>query len=209
MQSTLSEQEKMISGEPYYANRKELTTLRLEAQRLCFRYNQIDPKNHRERKSLIRGLFGKTEGLFCIEQPFYCDYGFNIEIGESFFSNYHLTILDCAPVKIGNNVMLGPSVSIYTAGHPIHHELRNTGLEYALPVTIGDNVWIGGHVVINPNVTIGNNTVIGSGSVVTKDIPDNVIAVGNPCKVLRAITEEDKKFYFHNRPIEFDTDIKE
>ena len=198
----LSEKEKMISGQPYDARIKELSMLRLDAQRLCFRYNQIDPKNHRERKALIRGLFAKTQGLFCIEQPFYCDYGFNIEIGENFFSNYHLTILDCAPVTIGNNVMLGPSVSIYTSGHPIHHDIRNTGLEYALPVTIGNNVWIGGHVVINPNVNIGNNTVIGSGSVVTKDIPDNVIAVGNPCKVLRAITDEDRYYYFQKRPLE-------
>src|SRR5690606_9595639 len=110
--------------------------------------------------------------------------------GENFFSNYNLTILDCAPVKIGNDVMLGPSVSIYTAGHPIHHEIRNIGLEYAFPVTIGSNVWIGGSVTINPNVTIGNNVVIGSGSVVTKDIPDNVIAVGSPCKILRTITDE-------------------
>lgn len=186
----------MIAGHPYYAREKELARLRLDAQRLCYRYNQMDPKNYKERKGLIRGLFGHTEGMFCIEQPFYCDYGFNIAIGENFFSNYQLTILDCAPVKIGDNVMIGPSVSIYTSGHPIHHDLRNTGIEHAHPVTIGDNVWIGGQVVINPNVTIGHNSVIGSGSVVTKDIPDNVVAAGNPCRVLRAITAEDKERYF-------------
>lgn len=191
----------MIKGLPYYPSVKELTTVRLDAQRACYRYNQIDPKNYRERKSLIKSLFAKTGTMFCIEQPFYCDYGFNIEIGENFFSNYHLTILDCAPVKIGSNVMLGPNVAIYTAGHPVHAEVRNTGLEYALPVTIGDNAWIGGNTVINPNISIGENTVIGSGSVVTKDIPANVIAVGNPCKVLREITEEDKLYYYQQRRI--------
>lgn len=199
-----SEKEKMIEGLPYYANAKELSTARLEAQRNCFRYNQIDPKNYRERKALIKSLFAKTGTMFCVEQPFYCDYGFNIEIGENFFSNYHLTILDCAPVKIGKDVMFGPNVAIYTAGHPVHAEVRNTGLEYALPVTIEDGVWIGGNTVINPNVTIGKNSVIGSGSVVTKDIPANVIAVGNPCKILREITEEDRQYYYRDRKIEME-----
>ncbi len=143
---------------------------------------------------MIKKLFGSTGSMFCIEQPFHCDYGFNIQIGENFFSNYHLTILDCAPVRIGNNVMFGPNVSIYTAGHPIYAEVRNTGLEFALPVTIGDNVWIGGNTVINPNVSIGDNTVIGSGSVVTKNIPANIVAAGNPCRILREITEEDKGY---------------
>ena len=197
----MTEKEKMIAGKPYMASDRELQKARLEAQRTCYRYNQIDPKNYKERKGVIRGLFANTDALFCIEQPFYCDYGFNISIGNNFFSNYHLTILDCAPVTIGENVMFGPNVAIYTAGHPIHHEIRNTGLEYALPVTIGDNVWVGGNTVINPNVNIGNNTVIGSGSVVTKDIPSNVIAVGNPCKVLREITEEDKKYYYRKQEL--------
>lgn len=197
----MTEKEKMIAGEPYMASDRELQKARLEAQRACFRYNQIDPKHHKERKAVIRGLFNSTDALFCVEQPFYCDYGFNISIGNNFFSNYHMTILDCAPVTIGKNVMFGPNVAIYTAGHPIHFDTRNSGLEYALPVTIGDNVWIGGNTVINPNVTIGDNTVIGSGSVVTKDIPPNVIAVGNPCKVLREITEDDKKYYYKNREI--------
>ena len=197
----MTEKDKMVTGLPYLASDKELQIARLEAQRSCFRYNQIDPKNYKERKALIRGLFAATDSLFCVEQPFYCDYGFNIRIGQNFFSNYNLTILDCAPVIIGENVMIGPNVAIYTAGHPIHAEMRNTGLEYAFPVTIGNNVWIGGNTVINPNVSIGDNTVIGSGSVVTKDIPSNVIAVGNPCRVLRAISEEDKKYYYRNRAI--------
>jgi len=196
-----SEKEKMIIGEPYYANSPELGQLRLQAQRSCYRYNQIDPKNFKERKSLIKVLFGSTPTFFHIEQPFHCDYGFNIEIGENFYSNYNLTILDGAPVKIGKNVMFGPNVSLYTAGHPIHHEIRITNLEYALPITIGDNVWLGGNVVVNPNVTIGDNTVIGSGSVITKNIPANVIAAGNPCKVIREITEEDKAYYYQKRKL--------
>jgi acetyltransferase-like isoleucine patch superfamily enzyme len=197
----MTEKDKMIAGKPYIASDRELQKARLEAQRACFRYNQIDPKNYKERKGVIRGLFDATDALFCVEQPFYCDYGFNISIGNNFFSNYHLTILDCAPVTIGENVMIGPNVAIYTAGHPIHHETRNTGLEYALPVTIGNNVWIGGNTVINPNVNIGDNSVIGSGSVVTKDIPPNVIAVGNPCKVLREITDEERKYYYRKQEL--------
>lgn len=118
------------------------------------------------------------------------------------FKNKCCTILDCAKVTIGDNVLFAPNVSLFTAGHPVHHELRNTGFEYAFPITIGDNVWIGGGVIINPGITIGNNVVIGAGSVVTKDIPDNVIAVGNPCKVLRKITDNDKTCYFKKLRVE-------
>lgn len=191
--------EKMSLGEPYYANTPELAQHRLTAQRACFRYNQIDPKNFKERKSILKNLFSKTTNLFHIEQPFHCDYGFNIEIGDHFFANYNLTILDSAPVKIGDNVMFGPNVSLFTSGHPIHYELRNTSLAYAMPITIGDNVWIGGNVVINPNVTIGNNSVIGAGSVVTRNIPADVVAAGNPCQVIRTITEEDRNYYYRDR----------
>lgn len=126
----------------------------------------------------------------------------NIEVGENFYANFNCVILDVGKVKIGTNVMFAPNVSIYTAGHPIHPESRNSGYEYGIGITIGDNVWVGGSVVINPGVHIGNNVVIGSGSVVTKDIPDNVIAVGNPCRIIREITEDDRKYYFKDR--EFD-----
>ena len=119
----------------------------------------------------------------------------NISVGENFYANYGCVIIDVCKVKIGDNVMLGPNVGIYTAGHPIDAEVRNSGLEFGKPITIGDNVWIGGSSVVNPGVSIGDCVVIGSGSVVTKDIPDNVIAVGNPCRVLRPITEEDKKYW--------------
>lgn len=192
----MSEKEKMISGKPYFANGKELFTERQNAKELVFEFNNSHPKELKFRVEIIKKLFGKTEKGFYIEPPFRCDYGYNILIGKNFYSNYNCTILDCAQVKIGDNVMFAPNVSIFTAGHPIHAEKRNTGVEYAFPVTIGDNVWIGGNVVINPGITIGKNSVIGSGSVVTKDIPENVIAFGNPCQVIREITEEDKLYYF-------------
>lgn len=192
----MSEKEKMISGKPYFANGKELFTERQNAKELVFEFNNSHPTELKFRVEIIKKLFGKTEKGFYIEPPFRCDYGYNILIGKNFYSNYNCTILDCAQVKIGDNVMFAPNVSIFTAGHPIHAEKRNTGVEYAFPVTIGDNVWIGGNVVINPGITIGKNSVIGSGSVVTKDIPDNVIAFGNPCQVIREITEEDKLYYF-------------
>ncbi|GGH24418.1 sugar O-acetyltransferase [Sphingobacterium alkalisoli] len=197
----ITEKKKMIAGEAYFANDKTLSEDRLLAQTLCFRFNQLEPRQVKAKKQVIRDLFGKTEKMFYIEPPFRCDYGYNIEIGENFYANYNLTVLDCAPVRIGDNVMIAPNVSLFTAGHPIHHELRNTGLEYAIPITIGDNVWIGGNTVINPGVTIGENTVIGSGSVVTKDIPANVVAVGNPCRILRTITEEDKHYYYRELKI--------
>jgi maltose O-acetyltransferase len=138
-------------------------------------------------------LFGCVKGNFFIEPPFHCDYGCNIEIGENFYANYNLVILDCAKVTIGDNVLIGPNVGIYTAGHPLHFELRKEELEFASPITIEDNVWIGGNVVLNPGVTIGRNSVIGSGSVVTKDTLANVVAAGNPCRVIREITDADKR----------------
>ena len=195
----MTEKEKMISGQPYLANGKELFTERQNAKELVFEFNNSHPKELKFRSEIIKKLFGKTDKGFYIEPPFRCDYGYNISVGKNFYSNYNCTILDCAEVIIGDNVMFAPNVSILTAGHPIHPEMRNTGIEYAFPITIGNNVWIGGNVVVNSGVSIGNNTIIGSGSVVTKDIPDNVIAVGNPCKVLREITEEDKLFYFKDK----------
>lgn len=137
-----------------------------------------------------------------IETPFRCDYGSNITVGNNFYANFNCTILDVGKVVIGENVMFAPNVSLYTAGHPVHPDSRNSGYEYGIAITIGNNVWIGGNVIVNPGVTIGNNVVIGAGSVVTKDIPDNVIAVGSPCRIVREITEEDRKFYYKDR--EFD-----
>lgn len=149
---------------------------------LIRRYNRVIPMNAPMMTLILKKLLGSM-GKFCyIEPPFRCDYGSHIFVGENFIANYNLTVLDVAPVRIGDNCLVGPNVSIFTAGHPVHPEMRNTGLEYGIEINIGDNVWIGGCSVINPGVTIGSNTVIASGSVVTKDIPDNVIAGGNPCK---------------------------
>ena len=187
-----SEKEKMISGKPYKAFGDELLAERQYAKEMIFDFNSLRPNQIDERNEILKRLLGKTKDKYFIEPPFRCDYGYNIEIGENFYSNYNLIILDCAPVKIGDNVLIGPNVSIYTAGHPLHYEIRNQEYEYAFPIIIGDNVWIGGNVVINPGVSIGENSVIGSGSVVTKDIPNNVIAIGNPCKVLTVITDDDK-----------------
>lgn len=187
-----SEKEKMLSGELYRAFGEKLTEERLKARTLVYEYNALNPGNLEGQKKLIRELLGSTGDRFHIEAPFRCDYGYNIHIGDNFYSNFNLVILDCAPVTIGENALIGPDVGIYTAGHPLHHETRKQDYEFANPVTIGNNVWIGGQVVINPGITIGDNVVIGSGSVVTKDIPSNFLAAGNPCKVLREITEKDR-----------------
>lgn len=168
------------------------------ARQLTQRLNAIDRSDFDGIKAIVKQLFGKSEYAF-VNPPFYCDYGFNIEVGDNFFANYNCTILDVAKVKIGKNCLLAPNVAIYTAGHAVDPELRAAMYEYGMPVTIGDNVWIGGSSVICPGVTIGDNSVIGAGSVVTKDIPSDVVAAGNPCRVIRAITERDKTYYFKDR----------
>lgn len=198
----MNQKERMLNGLPYKAWMDGLAEERRENKKKIYRYNQLSPDEGEEQDKLIRSIIGKCGESIFIEQPFHCDYGSNIEVGNNFYANYNLTILDVGKVMIGENAMIAPNVSIYTAGHPIHPDSRNSGYEYGISITIGDNVWIGGSVVINPGVHIGNNVVIGSGSVVTKDIPDNAIAVGNPCKVIRYITEEDRKYYYKNR--EFD-----
>ena len=168
--------------------------------------NTVDPSDFDRIGEIVEKLFGKSYKAF-INPPFYCDYGFHIEVGENFFANYNCTIIDVAKVKIGDNCQLAPNVSIYTAGHPVHPDSRNSLYEYGIGVTIGDNVWIGGNTVILPGVHIGSNTVIGAGSVVKKDIPDWVIAAGNPCRVIRKITEDDRKYYYKDR--EFDEEAWE
>ena len=186
-----------------YISDAEVMEQQMNARRLTQKLNTIDRSDFDGIAAIVKELFGKSEGAF-VNPPFYCDYGFHIEVGKNFFANYNCTILDVAKVKIGDNCQMAPNVAIYTAGHPVHPDSRNTGYEYGIGVTIGDNVWLGGNTVINPGVTIGNNVVIGAGSVVTKDLPDDVIAVGNPCRVLRKITEEDRKYYFKDR--EFDVE---
>lgn len=184
----MNEKEKMLAGELYDANyNEELQKEREKAKDLCYEYNQIKPSNQKEKRKLMKQLLGSTKQDFLIEQPFMCDYGYNIEIGENFYANHNLIILDGNKVKFGDNVFIAPNCAFYTAGHPLDPEQRNKGLEYAKPIEVGNSVWIGGNVVVLPGVKIGNHCVIGAGSVVTKDIPDNSIAVGNPCKVIRKI----------------------
>ena len=184
----MTEKEKVRNGLIYNPNYdEELIAERNNAKDICYEYNQIKPSETERRKEVLKKLIGKTGREFLVEQPFFCDYGYNIEIGENFYSNHNLVILDAAKVKIGRNVFIGPNCGIYTAGHPIVVNERNQGLEYAKPIEVGDNVWIGGNVAILPGVKIGSNSVIGAGSVVNKDIPENSIAVGNPCKVIKQI----------------------
>ena len=195
----MTEKEKRDAGVLYDANNdKALGEEMLECKDICFEFNALKPSKTEKKIKLIKGLFGKTGESFNILAPFWCDYGYNIEIGENFFANHNCVILDGAKVKFGDNVFIAPDCGFYTAGHPIDSERRNKGLEYAYPITVGDNVWFGGGVRVCPGVTIGSNVVIGAGSVVTHDIPDNVIAVGNPCKVLRKITEKEinKEYVF-------------
>ena len=176
-----------------------------EEQKVCRRriqkLNRLDMDDFGGISATVKELLGTSDGAF-INPPFYCDYGTHIHVGKNFFANYNCTILDVAEVRIGDNCQLAPNVGIYTAGHPVHPATRNTGYEYGMPVTIGDNVWIGAGSIIMPGVTIGSNTVIGAGSVVTKDIPEWVVAAGNPCKVIRKITEDDRRTYFRHQLID-------
>lgn len=190
----MTEKEKMLAGQMYDANNdNELIQERIICKDTCYQYNQLLPSKTEEQQEIIRKLLGKTADTFSIIAPFWCDYGYNIEIGENFFSNHNCVILDGAKVTFGNNVFIAPDCGFYTAGHAMDEERRNMGLEYAYPITVGNSVWIGGGVKVMPGVKIGNNVVIGAGSIVTKDIPDNVVAAGLPCKVIRPITEEDKQ----------------
>ncbi len=189
----------MLAGLPYKAWLDGLSEERLENKKRVYRYNNLLPEAVEEQNALIRQILGKTGRYVHIEAPFHCDYGYNIEVGENFFANYNFTVLDVGRVRIGENAQIAPNVSIYTAGHPVHPDSRNSGYEYGIGITIGDNVWIGGNACIMPGVTIGNNVVIGGGSVVTRDIPDNVIAAGNPCRVIRSITDADRDYYYKDR----------
>jgi len=184
----MNEKQKMLAGEMYQANYDEdLFFERQKAKDLCYEYNNIKPSDLKTREKVMRQILGKIDGEFFIEQPFMCDYGYNIEIGENFYSNHNLIMLDANKIKFGNNVFIAPNCGFYTSGHPLDSKSRNKGLEYAKPIEIGNNVWIGGNVIVLPGVKIGNNSVIGAGSVVNKDIPANVVAVGNPCKVIKQI----------------------
>ncbi|SHJ62114.1 maltose O-acetyltransferase [Clostridium cavendishii DSM 21758] len=182
----MTEKEKMLLGMIYNPMDEELFNDRIRAKKLCKKFNSLEPDEFEERGRVLKELF-RTENTCHIEPNFFCDYGYNIEIGKDFYANHNCTILDVNKVKIGNNVLFAPNVQVYTATHPVEVEKRVDGQEMGYAIEIGDNVWIGGGAIICPGVKIGKNTVIGAGSVVAKDIEDNVLAVGNPCKVIRKI----------------------
>ncbi|GIN74497.1 maltose O-acetyltransferase [Bacillus sp. J14TS2] len=188
----MSAKDKMLNQEYYISWDDELTRERERAKDLVFELNNLKPSKRHERSQIITQLFHSIGENAWIESPFNCDYGYNIIVGDNFYANTNCTILDCAKVTIGNNVLFGPNVSLYTPNHAIDADERKEGYECSLPINIGDNVWISGSVTIVPGVTIGDNTIIGAGSVVTKDIPANVVAAGVPCRILRSITEKDK-----------------
>jgi len=189
----MSEKDRMLAGRLYLAADDELGRDNKKSRMLTRLFNNSTEEQQEYRKSLLQQLFKSTGENIYIEPPFRTDYGCNTTIGENFYANYDCIIIDVCPVTIGRNVFFAPRVCIYTAAHPIDASVRNTLLEFGKPVSIGDDVWVGGNTVINPGVRIGSNVVIGSGSVVVKDIPDGVIAAGNPAKVIRKITPEDRE----------------
>lgn len=191
----MNEWEKAQAGYLYDANYDEkLIKERTRCADLCYEFNRCKPSDTARRDELIRQILHSTKGNVTVTAPFYCDYG-NICVGENFYTNYNVVVLDGARVTFGDNVFIAPNCVFTTAGHAIDSEQRNKGLEIALPIAVGDDVWIGANVTVLPGVTIGSGTIIGAGSVVTRDIPSGVIAVGNPCRVLRKITAEDKDKY--------------
>ena len=170
-------------------------------RKILQKLNFMDRSDFEGIQEVVKELLGSSEGAV-INPPFYCDYGSHIHVGKNFFANYNCTIIDVAKVIIGDNCQMAPNVAIYTAGHPVYPDTRNSGYEYGKEVRIGNNVWIGGNTVICPGVTVGNNCVIGAGSVVTRDIPDWTVAVGNPCRIIRTITEADRRMLFRREPID-------
>ena len=163
----------------------------------CYRYNQLSPNDYESQQEILKALLGKMGSEVMFVPPFWCDYGYNIEVGDYFYANHNLVVQDGAGITFGDYVFIGPNCTITTAEHALDPEMRKDGIEIAKPVKIGSNVWIGAGSTILAGVTIGDNTVIGAGSVVTKDIPSNVVALGVPCKVFREITEDDKYTYPH------------
>lgn len=182
----MTEKEKMLAGQLYNAMDEELVRERVYAKKLCYEFNITEPSDYEKRKALLKKLF-RTEKECYIEPQFYCDYGYNIIIGKNFYANHGCVILDVNTVKLGDNVLLGPAVQICTPMHPVDHVERESGLEYGLPIEVGNNVWIGAGAVVIAGVKIGNNSIIGAGSVVTKNIPSNVLAAGNPCRIIREV----------------------
>ena len=192
----MNHKERMLANLPYKSWLDGLSEERMECKKKIYKYNNLPPDAQEERTVLLREMLGKTkDGYLNIESPFHCDYGYNIEIGENFFANYNFVVLDGNFVRIGDNVWIAPNVGIYAAGHPLDVGDRIAGWEYAFPVTIGNNVWIGGGVQIIGGVTIGDNAVVAAGSVVIRDVPANTLVAGNPARTVRRITAKDRQKY--------------
>lgn len=190
----MTNKEMMLNGDLYMFE-DDLGKISLKSRNLLDKINKTKHTNFNKRSKLVKKLFGSTGNNIVLNKPLYCDYGENIHVGENFYSNFNLTILDVNKVVIGNNCLIGPNVSIYTAGHPIDADVRITMLEFGKEINIGNNVWIGGNAVINPGVTIGDNVVIASGAIVTKSFESNLIIGGNPAQVIRKITDEDRVYW--------------
>ncbi|MBQ8538571.1 MAG: sugar O-acetyltransferase [Ruminococcus sp.] len=195
----MTELELMLAGELHHFCDEQIDKLGFKAQDLVEKFNSAPANDSETQNKIIKELLGKIGDYSFIKQPFHCDYGKFIEIGTGSFLNYDCIILDACKVKIGDHVLIGPRTCIYSATHPVDAVVRTAGYDISRPVTICDNVWLGGNVVVNPGVTVGEGSVIGSGSVITKDIPKNVIAAGNPCRVIREITKEDKRYWEEKR----------
>ncbi|GBC02596.1 hypothetical protein RclHR1_00470026 [Rhizophagus clarus] len=195
---TLSEKEKALAGLPYSPFSEELMNDQFRVREILFKFNNSKPgrfnsEEFRERDNMIRQLFGSVGEILYVEPPFRCDYGYNIHVGEKFYSNYNCTILDCNKVTIGDRVMFGPNVSLFTATHPTQPEVRAEGPQSAFPIKIGNDVWIGGGAIICPGITIGDGVTVGAGSVVTKDVPPYVIVAGSPAKIIKRLERKQKE----------------
>ncbi len=180
----MTDLEKMRNGEPFWMNAPELGIAKAACRSLCYKYNATEEGQPEIRLSILKEIFGTAQDDMFIKPPFFCDYGFNIHVGKNFFANFDTVMLDAAEIRIGDNCLIGPQCGFYTAIHPKDKDERNAGIMWGKPITVGDNVWFGGHCSILPGVTIGNNVIVGAGSVVTKDVPDNVIVAGNPAKII-------------------------
>lgn len=188
---------------------QELDAERKRCKEVMFDYNNTRPSEDEKRTAILKGILGDCGDHVFIENPVYMSYGTHVHLGEHFYANFNLVIVDDMDVYIGDRVMIGPNVTICTTGHPVYPLYREMVAHYSLPIHIGNNVWIGANSVVLPGVTIGDNTVIGAGSIVTRDIPANVVAVGNPCRVMRPISERDREYYFRDRKVDFPYTLRE
>lgn len=199
----MTEKEKQHSGDIYDPMDSEVATFQVTCMEKLYDYNMTHPSEGERRFSMLKEMFAEIgEGCY-IEPPLHSNFGgHHVHFGKNVYANYNLTLVDDTHIYVGDNTMFGPNVVLATAGHPIVPELRSRGLQYNMPIRIGRNCWLGAGVIVLPGVTIGDNVVIGAGSIVTKDIPSNVVAVGNPCKVLRSVGEHDRQYYFKDRKID-------